>query len=358
MMCCPGGKTQQQIADIETNTRINKEIRLDKRLREKEMKLLLLGAGESGKSTIAKQMRIIHAAGFPEHECRNYRHIVYDNIFSAIRILIRAVRSLSLQLKPENEDAAQRIHVEGEAAMVHFTGPLTPQHTADLLALWRDPAVQAAFLRGHEFHLSDSTSYYFNAIERIGAADYIPTQQDILRVRAKTVGIVEINFMVDGIRFKMVDVGGQRSERRKWIHCFQDVTAVIFFAALSEYDMKMYEDEVTNRMHDSLKLFAEVCNSEFFRETAMILFLNKKDLFKEKIERVSLSVCFEEYTGPMSYDEGIKFISKRFLAQNQNQDKNIYIHVTCATDTEQVEAVFNAVKDIILRAALYGAGIL
>lgn len=171
-------------------------------------------------------------------------------------------------------------------------------------------------------------------------------------------GIVDINFTVDSIKFKMVDVGGQRSERRKWIHCFQDVTAVIFFAALSEYDMKIIEDEVTNRMHESLKLFDEVCNSEFFRETAMILFLNKDDLFKEKIVRVNLNVCFEDYIGPLDYKEGIKFISSKFIAVNQNSLKNIYIHVTCATDTECVTMVFNAVKDIILRTALYGAGIL
>lgn len=303
-------------------------------------------------------MRIIHDSGFRDHEVRTYRNIIYDNIFAAIRSLISAVRSFHLQLKQENEDAARRLHTEGETSPGCFAGPFTSQHTGDLLALWRDPAIQLAFQRGHEFHISDSTAYYFNAIERIGAADYTPIHQDILRVRAKTVGIVEINFVVDGIRFKMVDVGGQRSERRKWIHCFQDVTAVIFFAALSEYDMKMYEDDITNRMQESLKLFDEVCNSEFFRETAMILFLNKKDLFKDKIEQVHLSVCFEDYTGPMSYDEGIKFISKKFLAVNQNEDKNIYIHVTCATDTEQVEAVFNAVKDIVLRNALYGAGIL
>eukprot|EP00026_Physarum_polycephalum_P008575 Phypoly_transcript_08663.p1 GENE.Phypoly_transcript_08663~~Phypoly_transcript_08663.p1 ORF type:complete len:358 (+),score=63.37 Phypoly_transcript_08663:225-1298(+) len=357
MLCCPAGKTPQQLSDIDKNNKINKEIRQEKRLREKEMKLLLLGAGESGKSTIAKQMRIIHNSGFPEHERRIYRSVVYDNIFNAIRILLAAVHERNYQLQRENELAAQRLLAEGLPPLEHFTG-FTSQHVEDLSALWCDPAIQQAFQHGHEFNLSDSTSYYFNALDRIGAVDYMPTQQDILRVRAKTVGIVEINFVVDGIRFKMVDVGGQRSERRKWIHCFQDVTAVIFFAALSEYDMKMYEDDITNRMHDSLKLFEEVCNSEFFRETAMILFLNKKDLFKDKIERVHLSVCFEDYTGPNSFDEGIKFISKKFLAVNQNVDKNIYIHVTCATDTEQVEAVFNAVKDIILRAALYGAGIL
>lgn len=200
---------------------------------------------------------------------------------------------------------------------------------------------------------------YFSNIERIGGTGYIPTEQDILRSRAKTTGIVETSFMADAIRFKMVDVGGQRSERRKWINCFQDVTAVIFCVALSEYDMKMYEDDTTNRMHESLKIFYEICNSEFFRETAMILFLNKDDIFKEKIARVNLKVCFDDFTGPpSSYRAGIDFISEKFLAQNQNIKKNVYIHVTCATDTECVYAVFNAVKDIVLRIALNSAGIL
>ena len=56
----------------------------------------------------------------------------------------------------------------------------------------------------------------------------------------------------------MYDVGGQRNERRKWIHCFEDVTAVIFVAAISEYDQKLFEDGATNRMVEALELFEEV----------------------------------------------------------------------------------------------------
>lgn len=138
---------------------------------------------------------------------------------------------------------------------------------------------------------------YFDNIDRIGAADYLPTEQDLLRSRAKTTGIIEIEFDIEKTHFRMVDVGGQRSERKKWMHCFQEVTAVIFCVALSEYDLKLQEDETTNRMHESLKLFKEICNSKWFLETAMILFLNKRDLFEEKIRRVDLNVCFREYTG-------------------------------------------------------------
>ncbi|CAN0403236.1 unnamed protein product, partial [Hapterophycus canaliculatus] len=84
----------------------------------------------------------------------------------------------------------------------------------------------------------------------------------------------------------MYDVGGQRNERKKWIHCFDNVTAVIFVAALSEYDQCLFEDASTNRMIEAMDLFNEICNNRFFSESSMILFLNKKDLFAEKIQRV------------------------------------------------------------------------
>ncbi len=81
------------------------------------------------------------------------------------------------------------------------------------------------------------------------------------------------------------------------MHCFQDVTAVIFCVALSEYDLKLQEDDETNRMHESVKLFKEICNSKWFVDTSMILFLNKKDLFEQKIQHVDLNICFPEYRG-------------------------------------------------------------
>lgn len=94
-------------------------------------------------------------------------------------------------------------------------------------------------------------------------------------------------------------MGGQRSERKKWIHCFSGVTAVLFCCAMSEYDLKLYEDETVNRMDESLKLFEEICNSKWFLETAVILFLNKSDIFREKITKTDLSVCFPNYKGTL-----------------------------------------------------------
>jgi len=111
-------------------------------------------------------------------------------------------------------------------------------------------------------------------------------------------------------------------------------------------------------MHESLKLFKEICNSKWFVSTAMILFLNKSDLFEEKIKRVDLRVCFPEYMGGNDYTVASDFIKDKFLAQNERPEKMIYPHITCATDTGNITYVFNATKDIILRQALEGTGIM
>merc|ERR1711937_870192 len=95
-------------------------------------------------------------------------------------------------------------------------------------------------------------------------------QKDALYARVRTSGIVTEKYPIDGTTFEMYDVGGQRNERRKWIHCFEDVTAVIFVAAISEYDQKLFEDGVANRC---------------FMRSTIILFLNKRDLFMEKIKK-------------------------------------------------------------------------
>ena len=89
----------------------------------------------------------------------------------------------------------------------------------------------------------------------------------------------------------------------------------------------------------------------------MILFLNKRDLFAEKIKKVSLRDYFPEYTGENNYDEGTEYIQRLFEGKNQ-QDKDVYTHITCATDTNNIFAVFNSVKDIIIKKGLTQAGLM
>ncbi|VEL09983.1 unnamed protein product [Protopolystoma xenopodis] len=127
---------------------------------------------------------------------------------------------------------------------------------------------------------------------------------------------------------------------------------------MSEYDLKLIEDQSTNRMHESMRLFASICNSPWFVNTSVILFLNKRDLFEEKIAKSPLTICFPEYTGSMDYAEASSYIQYKFEDLNQRKDtKAIYTHFTCATDTGNVQVVFDAVIDVIIRNNLKDCGL-
>eukprot|EP01097_Dermamoeba_algensis_P002972 TRINITY_DN2187_c0_g1_i4.p1 TRINITY_DN2187_c0_g1~~TRINITY_DN2187_c0_g1_i4.p1 ORF type:complete len:201 (-),score=59.13 TRINITY_DN2187_c0_g1_i4:167-769(-) len=196
-------------------------------------------------------------------------------------------------------------------------------------------------------------------VDRIATPGYMPTQEDVIHTRVRTTGVIETTFEMGKKKVRLVDVGGQRAERRKWMGCFEDVTAVIFCVALSEYDLKLAEDGTTNRMQESLKIFDELCQ-KWFKNTTIILFLNKKDLFEKKILVSPLKATFPEYTGADEFTPASDFIKDKFLKQDkqENPEGRIYPHLTCATDTNHVKVVFDAVKETLLKAALKSVGLM
>lgn len=112
-----------------------------------------------------------------------------------------------------------------------------------------------------------------------------------------------------------------------------------------------------NRMQESLKLFDSICNNKWFTDTSIILFLNKKDLFEEKIRKSPLTICFPEYSGAQEYGEAAAYIQAQFEAKNKSTTKEIYCHMTCATDTNNIQFVFDAVTDVIIANNLRGCGL-
>jgi len=340
----------------ERNKAIDRQLRLDQERASKEVKLLLLGAGESGKSTIVRQMKIIHEAGYTQAECLSYRPVVFSNTVQSMIAIIRAMGQLRIIFaEPSRGEDARQLFVLASAAE---DGLMPVELATCMKSLWSDEGVKECFARSREYQLNDSAPYYLNALERISAPDYIPTEQDVLRTRVKTTGIIETDFTFKDLNFKMFDVGGQRSERKKWIHCFEGVTAIIFCAALSAYDLMLAEDEEMNRMHESMRLFDSICNNKWFTSTSIILFLNKTDLFIDKIKTSPLNVCFPEYRGPNTYEHASEYIKSVFEGLNRRRDtKEIYTHFTCATDTGNIEFVFDAITDVIIRNNLRDCGL-
>jgi len=352
MGCCA---SQEAPEDNARNEEIENQLKKDLVQSKNEVKMLLLGAGESGKSTILKQMKLIHADGFNKDEREAYKEVVFSNTVQSMRAILEAMPNMDIELRPENAARAQL--VMDQPPQIE-TPSLAPEICEAVKVLWTDPGVQQCFDRSREYQLNDSARYYFENVDRVGQNDYLPTDMDILRCRVKTTGITETTFHIGDLIYKLVDVGGQRSERKKWMHCFENVTAIVYMVAISEYDQVLIEDETVNRMQEALTLFDSICNSRWFVKTSMILFLNKTDLFKDKLLKSPMKDYFPDYEGGEDYEAGCDYMLHRFVALNQSDVKQIYTHFTCATDTTQIKFVMAAVNDIIIQTNLRDCGLL
>lgn len=329
------------------NRVIEKQLKIDEKKLKSEVKLLLLGAGESGKSTVLKQMKLIHASGFDENERESFRLIVFTNIVVTMQLLTEAIDQLNIPL--EHESYREYFPLFEHIKPLKKKESYPHCYLEPLKLLWNDAGVQKARTQGNIFALHDNAGYFYDHLDRFWEPNYVPTDHDIILCRAKTTGIVETVFHIGSLVYRMMDVGGQRSERKKWIHCFDNVTAVLFVVAISGYDQCLVEDRDSNQMHESLMLFDAICNSPWFINTSMILFFNKIDIFKEKIHVSPVSKWFPDFQGDDDdFVQTSTYFNKRFQRLNQNTSKRVYTHNTDATDTTLLEHVMVTVSDIIL----------
>ncbi|KAJ5076601.1 guanine nucleotide-binding protein g(o) subunit alpha [Anaeramoeba ignava] len=327
---------------------IDKRLNLDRARIENEIKVLLLGSGDSGKSTFLKQMRILHNQKYTESEKLEFKSFIYGNLLQDMRSLTNAMDTFEMTVSnPDNNEKAKYFKNLSLTDDNYST-----QVLEDIQALWQDPAIKKTYERSSEFQINESAGYFFDRMNELVKSDYIPSIDDILHVRVKTTGITETQFSSDDLTFRIVDVGGQRNERKKWIHCFQGVSTIIFLVGISEYDQVLEEDEQQNRMVESLSLFDEISNSDLFQDTTIILFLNKIDIFEKKIKKTDLSVCFPEYTGGPNFESAQEFIKQKFIGISKNPSKKIVCYPTCATNTENIKTVFKTIKNEILDSVL------
>ncbi|KAH8985522.1 G-protein alpha subunit [Lactarius akahatsu] len=336
---------------------IDRQIEEDSKKYKRECKILLLGSGESGKSTIVKQMKIIHQNGYTPEELLAFRPLIWKNLHESAHGVVKALTKFNLEpITPANRANCERILAYQLAIEdPHFF--FSPDVAQAVQDLWADEIIPALMNYSSKFYLMDSATYFFAEAHRIAASNYLPSMEDVLRARAKTTAITETRFPLGQLSIHMVDVGGQRSERKKWIHNFESVTSIIFCTALSEYDQVLLEERNQNRMAESLVLFESVINSRWFLRTSIILFLNKIDVFKNKLPKVPLDKYFPEYTGGADVNKGAKYILWRFMQANRAR-LNVYPHITQATDTSNIRLVFVTVKETILQNALKESGIL
>ncbi|XP_054090909.1 guanine nucleotide-binding protein G(q) subunit alpha-like isoform X2 [Zeugodacus cucurbitae] len=309
-------------------------------------------------------MHINYGRGFTAEDRKQYKRVIHQNIVTAMQSMLSAMNALRIPYdKIENALMANSILITNVETVTN----LDETTFSAIKCLWADKGVQICYERRREYQIIDSAKYFLDLLDCVTQPDYEPSDDHILRSRVVTTGIVEHIFDTQQYKpkrnstkrtlLRVIDVGGQRSERRKWLQYFDDVTAVIFLTSLSEYDQTLCEARDLNRMEESKTLFRFILSTNYFRDSAIILFLNKQDILEEKIMTSDLGDYYPEYQGPKQNAEAAKSFIREMFEAFVDKDRSVYTHFTCATDTKNFRIVFLAVQDTIMSRYLDSVGI-
>lgn len=248
----------------------------------------------------------------------------------------------------ELQDMANLIQSLGRTA----PGDLINQEVAVAITkLWETKVIKDTYKRKNEFWILDSAEYFFENVERFVEPGFEPTEEDIVMARVLTTGITSTDIPIPPLQFTVVDVGGQRNERRKWLHAFDDVSALLYVVNLAGYNSVLYEDQSTNRMEESLQLFKKTANNPMFNSTPIILVLNKKDLFEKMIRETPITTCpcFRDYSGdPTDVFACMEYITSVFKAQiNSGGDDRVQEFYIAARFKREVKTTWDDLVNFI-----------
>jgi len=365
-------------------------------------KILLLGAGGCGKSTIMKQMKYINKTEFSREEMQEFTEIVRENLLSSVQNICRAAlqefaygplldketlalanffTSLSWNLiqkfcregLPDAPIDSKEIVLENKEDKEESKdeGKIferNPSKEAENICLndmaerihkvLQHKKMKEALSRGSEYSLLDSAEYYIfeTGPKKILAQDYVPSTDEIVRSRRATVAITEYRFKSSkDAEIILVDVGGQRDRRKKWIRCFENATMILFVASLADYDLKLEEDSTRNRMYESLDLYAGVAEMPWFAETPIVLFLNKEDIFKKKLKQTPFES--EDYNGDKNDPEQVsQYIKDTYVGDDP--DDLSFVFKTVAVAKDNIEKVWMTVEEIVFKNAMKTYGMI
>eukprot|EP01133_Synstelium_polycarpum_P007755 gene7755-9093_t len=324
-------------------TRVQHADDAERASKKPKVKILLLGSGSSGKSTFIKQIKLMYQGGFTREDAMTMRPYIRHSLSAIIRDII-------LFTQTNNPVYSTTIAKSAWWQLEKLTreSKVSKEIVKTLWDLWSDQSFRMAYIPTLQYKRED-TLYILEHSKRIISDEYIPSHDDILKCRVQTSGTHDTHLETERCIYTLVDVGGQRCERKKWIHMFDDVGCILFFVGLNEYDYPAEESHTEgNRMTEHLNLFEEIVNNRYFFNTPVVLLLNKHDIFAEKLNTVPLSQHFPEFKGANNALEAYSFLSNQFRVRDQYpHNKRLFIHSYCATNGEQHQDFFQYVKKML-----------
>ncbi|KAJ7028973.1 G-protein alpha subunit [Mycena alexandri] len=231
----------------------------------------------------------------------------------------------------------------------------------DIISLWEDLEVRE-LLRIKGVRVEDRPGFFLSDTGRIATRTYVPSDNDVVRARLRTLGIQEWRITLEqsdhfGAEWIIYDVGGSRSMRHAWLPYFDAVNAIIFLAPISCFDERLAEDPSVNRLEDTLLLWKAIVSSPLLGKVSLVVFLNKCDLLKRKLQS---GVQVNKYLisfGNRENEVGtvVKYLKDKFkdiLRADASQPRTTYLYATSVTDTKATAATLAIVRDGIIREHL------
>ncbi|PPQ82540.1 hypothetical protein CVT25_007149 [Psilocybe cyanescens] len=232
--------------------------------------------------------------------------------------------------------------------------PILNACAQDMIQLWNNPNIKQ-LLAKQNVRMEDLSGYFLDSLERLTAPRYVPTDDDILHARLKTLGVSEYLFKIS---------------TTAWAPYFDDMDAIIFLAPLSCFDQVLEEDHKVNRLEDSFKLWTLIVSNELLKNTNLILFLNKIDMLRTKL---ASGVLLKDYVvsygdRPNDVDNTAASFSpsnathqrlvdlrRKFggiLHERSPSPRVFYCHFTTVTDTKSTKLILTNLKDMLMRQNL------
>uniref|UniRef100_A0A914WFX8 Uncharacterized protein n=1 Tax=Plectus sambesii TaxID=2011161 RepID=A0A914WFX8_9BILA len=354
------------------------------------VRLFLIGSGEAGKSTIIKQMQKLCEINPKDYQMyneewqpisdpianrRDWTKIVHQNTLRVITILIQKAAEFgyeysSAELKRCADDILEFCGDDPDTIHLRANTRVTPDLAAKIERLWTDSdgPISRTMQRRKEFVISDSTNYFLNVekLHEISHANYVPSTDDIIRARDPTVDIHDYNFLLHRVHFSIHDMGGQPVEQAKlpqflssWLQNTRpgDRNFILYMAALSDYNQMHPKHPDRTRLDESIARLQVLLNMRELERCGFILFLNKRDIFEQKLtDDNDFSRLFEKYMDKKSSKKSLlnqaeKAVASKFaeaVSETRRLNDTLYCRFTCAVDTQMMEAIFGAVRNDII----------
>jgi GTPase SAR1 family protein len=231
-----------------------------------ELKLptvVMFGSGESGKSTLMKQLMNLYGPRFSNEQRLRLVPAIHQSIVEACKLIIKELRaqhnSDGIKIGEDILKAIERVVHSGEENLEPKTGQ-------DIHFLWNKGGFKEILNSSNSVFLSNkgSIEHFLERILEISSPDYLPSDEDLVKTRIRTTGLVTQEFDIENVKFILKDTGGQRSERKKWRNLFDATDVILYATAIGDYDQLCYEDEKSNRIQDSLECFESLVRSKLF----------------------------------------------------------------------------------------------